>query len=209
MTSDEKIGRDGKPWDLERVPRELLKARPGEPGHDDRLNAETVRRRFGSRFEKYGYRRLNKTQINAFEWFSGLCEVVAAGSLSHSRYGKEMGSIDGASFGSRDYTDRIMSCAALRRQCISRINGVKHDPKDDAQGQDAWRALKWAVEDDLTPREIGERLITRRSGYPLPTDKSSRDSECIAIGMFHLTDAIAVLIDVSTGRKKWVNAKNG
>lgn len=183
--SDSGIGRDGNPYELESWPAHEVNAKPGEPGHDDALGPETVRRRHRSRFEQYAYDRFDKDQINAFEIFRRQCEIVASGTLSQSRYGKEAGSIDCASYGERElYKNvRLMDAARQRRKAVAEISKVNCDAK---------KALCWAADDDLTPREIGERL---RRG-PAPKSKQLREREDIGRGFDHLFIALNIIVPV-------------
>lgn len=200
LISDPRIGRDGQPWELEPLPHDMISAKgprivegvelPAEPGHDDKINGQTRRRKHRSRFEQYAYRRLTVGQINAFEWFQQLCEIVAAGTLSQSRYGNEAGAIDCATYGERQLIKnvRVMEAARARRKCVRLIN---------EKSNEALKAVLWAATSDLTPKEIGERFL---SGYAKPENPQIAEREAIGLGFFHLFVALEIVESVYGGR---------
>lgn len=195
LTLSDRIGRDGQPYEMEPLSRAEIKAKPGEPGHDDAINEETRRRRYSSRFAKYAYRRLDKRLINALEEFAHLTAIVQAGTLSQSRYGKESGTIDSANYGERALADRVLRAATRRRGMMQAV--MQHAPGY------AMPMLKIAVEFDKTPKEITEAFFKSREKadphhrcYRLRLDDRAK----AAIALVHIRDALNVIADFIDGR---------
>lgn len=189
----EKFGRGGQPYEMVPVDKGLVKAKPGQPGHDDALNDETRRRKHNSRFEQYAYPRLSKDQQNAFEWFAIRCEIVSSGTLSGSRWGKEMGQIDSANYGERAVVDRVTQAALDRRICQSAIQ---------RENRRAWKAIMMAVHDDFTPAEIGALLLAKSPAPIQLRNPRNLKAELAGYALPILCEALAVVSQVMNGKIK-------
>lgn len=190
----EKIGRAGQPYEMVPVDPSQVKAKPGQPGHDDAINEETRRRKHCSRFEQYAYPRFTKDQKNAFEWIAIRCEIVASGTLSGSRWGREMGQVDCANYGERSVAERVTQAGRDRR--IAKW-AVQRDSRE------AWAALELAIHDDFTPAEIGAILLKRSPGPIALKNPRNMKAELAGHALPLLCRALAIVAQVQDGKIKY------